>query len=317
MMPRWRRSPPSTPSGEGQVATGETPSGAPRGAPSGPAPSYASSMAKAGRTQSNPWLSRRVLGWAHQGGGAEGPPNTLQAMRHAVAQGIHALELDVHLTGDGEVVLHHDAAVTAGGERLAIAESGLDRLRAAKPDLATLDEVIAAFPSVPLTVEVKSPQAAGPAARLLAGGDPDRPMIMTSFDRGTVSTIKRVAPNLDTAPAWPTVLALWALSRVRLAAPAGGGHVAVQVSPRLDQTAVVKRIPGLRNLRVLDRRFVDAAHRRGLAVHAWTLDHEADILQALDAGADGIMTDRPTVLMRVLKNRGVAWSPAGSEPPEA
>jgi glycerophosphoryl diester phosphodiesterase len=58
---------------------------------------------------------------------------------------------------------------------------------------------------------------------------------------------------------------------------------------------------------VTDERFVDAAHRRGMQVHVWTVDDPAQIGELLDLGVDGIMTDRPTVLKEVLLARGL-WA---------
>ena len=255
----------------------------------------------------NPWLSRRVFGWAHQGGADEGPANTIEAMRQAMDRGIHGLEFDVHQTADQQLVLHHDSVVADGGTKLEIAETSLARLREAKPNLATLDEVLAAFPGVPLTVEVKSPGAAKPTARKLADEPGDRQVIVSSFSPSIVSAIEREAPSLPTAPAWPAILAFWTLSRLSIPPPVGSRHVALQVSLRLDQVSVAKRVPIIRNRRLADKRLVIAAHRRGLAVHVWTLDERAEIEEALAAGADGIMTDRPTELMRILNERGVRW----------
>lgn len=260
----------------------------------------------------NPWLTRRVIGFAHQGGADEGPANTIQAMRRALANGIHALEFDVHLTRDGEVVLHHDPVVVAGGRTVEIEDTDLVDLRALKPDLATMDEVLDAFPGVPLTVEVKAAKAAEPAIRTLAeeksAGGKDRPVVVTSFSAAIVRTVTRASRGqpVDTAPAWPTILLYWLLSRVGVSLPVGRRHVALQVPLRLDGVAVVKHVPLLRRLRLCDRRFVRAAARRGLAVHAWTLDEEGDMAQALEAGVHGIMTDRPSELMRVLGERDVS-----------
>ena len=57
---------------------------------------------------------------------------------------------------------------------------------------------------------------------------------------------------------------------------------------------------------IIDRRFVDCAHRSGLQVHAWTIDDPAEMHRLLDLGVDGIMTDRPAELLGVLRERG-AW----------
>ncbi len=261
----------------------------------------------------NPWLNRRVIGFAHQGGADEGPANTIQAMRQAMATGIHALEFDVHLTRDARVVLHHDPVVVAGGRSIVIADVDLADLRAVKPDLATMDEVLEAFPGVPLTVEVKARRAAEPAVALLGGETRERAVIVTSFSAVTVRAVLRASRGkpVDTAPAWPTILLYWLLSRAGVSVPVGRRHVALQVALRLDAVAVVKHVPLLRKLTLCDPRFVHAAEKRGLAVHVWTLDEEPDMDQALRAEAHGIMTDRPSELMRVLRARGVSWPGEG------
>ena len=61
-------------------------------------------------------------------------------------------------------------------------------------------------------------------------------------------------------------------------------------------------------LPVVDRAFVKAAHRRGVPVHVWTIDDEAEMRRLLDLGVDGLMSDRPTLLRQVLVDRG-QWSP--------
>jgi glycerophosphoryl diester phosphodiesterase len=55
----------------------------------------------------------------------------------------------------------------------------------------------------------------------------------------------------------------------------------------------------------IDHRFVNAAHRAGLPVHVWTIDDEAEMEMLLDLGVDGIMTDRPRILKRVMEARGL------------
>ena len=257
----------------------------------------------------NAWLGRRVIGIAHQGGAAEGPPNTIHTMRKAMENGCAALEFDVHVTRDDQLVLHHDPDFIVEGKAVEIADTNLEALLALKPDVATVGEVLAAFPEVPLIVEVKAPRAAELTARMLAEEPGGRPVIVTAFASGTVAAVKRVAPGLDTAPGWSTNFGFWLISRLWTSPPLGTGHVALQVPLRLDQVAIVKRIPLLRRLRIADRRLVNAAHRRGLAVHVWTLNDDEAMRAALEFGADGIFTDYPSVLTATLKATDNYWSP--------
>jgi len=60
---------------------------------------------------SNPWLERRVIAFAHQGGSFEGPSSTLAAIRHSLAEGATAIEPDVHATLDRRIVVCHDETV--------------------------------------------------------------------------------------------------------------------------------------------------------------------------------------------------------------
>lgn len=269
---------------------------------------------------SNLWCSRRIIGWAHQGGPEGGrPPNTIETMCHAQTTGIQALEFDVHLTGgnegDRKLVLHHDKRLSPEAKGRRIATCTFEQLRKDKPDLATLDEALEAFPGTPVTVEVKAHGAAKRTAQRLRAEVGHRPLIVTAFWPWTVWTIKHTARELDTSPAWPTILVFWALSRVGIAAPIARRHVALQPALRLDQVAIVKRIPLVRRISVCDAKFVRRAHERDLAVHVWTVNTLADMqrLLAPDQPAkdkvDGIMTDEPSLLMAVLQPTGDSWQP--------
>jgi glycerophosphoryl diester phosphodiesterase len=59
---------------------------------------------------------------------------------------------------------------------------------------------------------------------------------------------------------------------------------------------------------LVDERFVDAAHARGLQVHVWTVDTVEESVALLDLGVDGLLTDRPAMLRELLEERG-QWTP--------
>ncbi len=303
-------------------------------------------------TADNPWLSGDgVFHWAHQGGAREGPSNTLRAMRRARNEAqADGIELDVHRSKDGHLVLMHDNRLerTTNG-RGKIADHDLAELRqldaaywwvpgkvddhGAPPDeyelrgrvppdvdlgVATLDDVLDDFPGLPLTIEVKDARAVDPLVELLRIRQVDvSKLVVTSFMETVVRKLRKRAPELPLAPG--RVSMWWFLVRVKARArPKLSGYVAVQLPhhygignlpPPFRWLAPL--VPSrFRSIRVIDSRMIDAAHDCGMAVHAWTIDDEAEMKALVDMGVRGIMTDRPTVLTKVLSETGRLWAPA-------
>lgn len=275
----------------------------------------------------NPWLERRVLNYAHQGGAREGPSSTLHAMRRAVAAGARAIELDVHATADRQLVVCHDPTVdrtTDGAGRIADLTwaqiQGLDNaywwvpdrvvdheasddefiLRgqaAGDPDLRVplLRQVLETFPGIYLNLDIKQTSpAVEPYEQLLAdllrefGRSDD--VIVTSFADESTDAFGAAAPEVSTAAGTQATAAFY-FAAMQGESPPPTTHHALQVPPAFGGVTVVTD------------QFVAAAHAHGLAVHVWTID-EADEMEALaDVGVDGIMTDRPTILAEVLNRR--------------
>ena len=282
----------------------------------------------------NPWLERRVLNYAHQGGAREAPSSTLFALRRALDHGASALELDVHATADGELVVCHDATVdrtTAGTGAIAnLTRADLDRLdnahwwvpgevvatgrpaadyvhRGKAPAdrafaIATLAEVLAAFPDTFINLDIKqtapavAPYEGALATMLDAYGRVDD-VIVASFNDLATAAFKAAAPAVSTSAGTAAVAEFWRAVQDGAPAPASiAGHAALQVPASFNDTPVV------------DQAFVERAHDAALAVHVWTIDDAAEMERLLDLDVDGIMTDRPSVLTEVLDRRGVGFS---------
>ena len=284
----------------------------------------------------NPWLARRVLNFAHQGGAREGPSNTLHAMRRALAAGAHALELDVHATADRHLVVCHDATVdrTTDGtgaiadltletvQRLDAAHwwvpgqvvdhgAGPHPLRGRAPAdrelrIPTLREVLEAFPGTLLNIDIKQTAPAVEAYEgLLAGllrefGRSDDVIVASFFDDATAA-FSALAPEVSTAVGTNAMAGFYFAVRDGADPPATRHH-AIQVPPAFAETTVV------------DGRFVQAAHGAGLAVHVWTIDEADEMARLVDLGVDGIMTDRPSVLARVLGSPDANVGPTSGAP---
>jgi glycerophosphoryl diester phosphodiesterase len=282
----------------------------------------------------NPWLGRRVISYAHQGGAWEAPSSTLFAIGRALRLGATGIELDVHATADGELVVCHDDTVdrTTNGQgsihELTLAEvraldnaywfapgadvsPGLDPgaylYRGRAPDdhdfgIATLDEVLALlddYPAVALNLDIKATAPAVAAyeerlARTLAGAGHLDRIIVASFLDIATELFSRFAPDVATSAGTLAVAGFWR-ALTQGEEPPAMHHVALQVPAVYGDQVLV------------DERFVAAAHGQGLAVHVWTVNEEKEMARLLDLGVDGIISDLPTPLVGLLQDRHAAW----------
>jgi glycerophosphoryl diester phosphodiesterase len=254
-----------------------------------------------------PYLAGGPLLMAHRGGAALAPENTLAAFRHALEWWrADLLEIDVHATRDGEVVVIHDPTVdrTTDG-RGPVADFTLAELqrldagyrfssdggrsfpfRGQGERVPTLEEVLRAFPWARVNVEVKARRAQERVREVVRGLGAVRRVLIAAGKRRNRSLFEDW-PGATSASE-DEVLAFWLHLRTRTT------HL---WRPPVDAF----QVPEVHGpLRVVSPRFVHEAHARNVAVHVWTVDEEADMRRLLGWGVDGIVTDRPDVLARVL-----------------
>jgi glycerophosphoryl diester phosphodiesterase len=244
---------------------------------------------------------------AHRGGAAGGLENSMSAFDRAVALGYRYLETDVHATADGVLLAFHDATldrVTDGRGR--VRDLPYDHVRRARiggsEPIPLLEDLLGTWPDIRVNIDVKHLSAVGPLAQVLRRTRAlDRVCVAAFSDRRIAAARRALGPALATSLGPIGVAALRAASMGRL--PLGALHRAALPRRRADCVQVpVHAGP----LRLITRRFVDAAHRVGWPVHAWTVDDPAQMHALLDLGVDGIVTDDVVGLREVLIARG-SW----------
>jgi glycerophosphoryl diester phosphodiesterase len=275
------------------------------------------------------WLSRRVIAFAHQGGSFEGPSSTLAAISLALEVGASAIELDVHATKDRHLVVCHDSTVDRTTNRQgSIAKMTLQELlqldnahwwidgdvvtpgrvpeeyllRGRAPEdrrygVATLEEVATTFPGVLLNLDIKaSAPLVEPYEELLAHElrrlELEDRVIVASFLDEAIQAFRTFAPGIATSAATNETAAFYFS---HFEDPVIPPVVAFQVPARFGDVDVVTAS------------FVDAAHAAGIAVHVWTINEEEEMSRLLELGIDGLISDRPSVLVALLRTRHCAW----------
>jgi glycerophosphoryl diester phosphodiesterase len=253
---------------------------------------------------------RRLL-YAHRGASAEAPENTLEAFRLGLERGADALEMDVRMTRDGEIVVIHDpdgrrvarAAATIAGSTLAEVKAW-ELGRGAR--VPALEEVLREFSGVPLNVDLKQrePDLVPPLLDLIRRLDAEPHVRLTSFHTRT----------------------LWRLRAIGYSGPLGtsrGDVLAILTGPRGLAPWFVRRGDAVQipthvgALRLDTAAVIDRCHDLGLRVDYWVINDVAVARSLLARGADGIMTDDPAAILPAFRTSGPEAPPApdGGVPP--
>lgn len=229
---------------------------------------------------------------AHRGASAYLPENTLAAYELAIVQAADMIEVDLHRTRDGEVVVVHDAELARIGGRGEIADASLAEVRSldagARHRVPTLDELLDGFGArIALNLELKQASHGSYAGlpALAAAGVRDRGLLgqtlFSSFYDPVLQDLHRVEPDAR--------IALLLSQRL----PQGW----VERAHALDAEAVNPELP------LVDRGFVERAHGEGLAVYVFTVDLLDEMRRLLDLGVDGLFTNVPDRMRQLVDSR--------------
>ena len=236
------------------------------------------------------FVSSRPLVFAHRGGSALAPENTIAAFDNGLALGADGLELDVHLSRDGVVVVHHDRLLNRTTTlRGPIAERTAAELRSA--DVPMLADVLARYrdPRIIIEMKMNRPELAAATIDVVRrAGAVDR-VCLGSFGMRVLRAARAIEPAIATSGAREEVR--WALYRSWIGWPVSRvAYSGYQVPELAGRT------------RVVSRRFVAYAHRAGLAVQVWTVDTQDDARRLMAWGVDALITDRPDVIVPTVAN---------------
>ena len=237
---------------------------------------------------------------AHRGGGGEWPGETIYAFEHALEIGVDILEMDVHRTRDGALVLMHNATVddTTNGTG-AIKDLDLEYIRTLDaaytwpalrgtgigvPELA---EVFDRFPHVRMNVEIKQrePSLVRDLCQLIKSKGKEDEVLIASFWDHALHEFRELCPEVATS-ASPLEIGEFELDN----------FIGTSFRPNTD--AIQTRSKEI--VSVITRNFVTKAHALNLKVHGWTVNEHEEMVRLIDLGVDGIITDYPTELLALL-----------------
>ncbi len=253
----------------------------------------------------------KFLAIAHRGGRSLGPENTLYTFKRAVELGTDVLEMDLQTTSDGALVILHDREVerttngTGAVDSFTLSE--LKKLDAGfrwSPDnsrsyplrnkgvtIPTLTEVFKAFPDTRINIEIKSSQVntIQNFCRTIRDHGMSEKVMVACFDSGKLGEFRSLCPEVATSTGASEAAMFYWLQWANLESAYSPSAQALQIPEVYGQ------------YRIATRRFLDAAHARNMRVHVWTVNDIESMQQLIDLGVDGIMTDYPERLEKILK----------------
>ena len=225
------------------------------------------------------------------------PTDTLYALQQYAEMGVDVLEMDAHMTADGEIILIHDHTVdrttngTGDVRQMTLAEvQSLDAgwywtednqtypFRDQGITIPTLREVFESFPEYPMIIEIKqeTPSMAAPLCELIRQyGMQDKVMVPSFRDAAMQASEDEVRDFVIRG-------------FLLMAGTITPEYEALQVPESRDGIPIVTRL------------FLWFAHNRNLEVHIWTINEPEEMQRFINMGVDGIMTDRTDLLLEVL-----------------
>lgn len=256
---------------------------------------------------------------AHQGGEHLAPSNTMIAFEQAVDMGIDVLETDIHMTKDGHLVAIHDPTVdrTTDGKGLVsdlileeiqqldagyhfVDLEGKNSFRGKGVTIPTVEEMFKAFPDTRIEIEIKDtnpPEKYEEIARklweLAVQYKREDTLLVASFDQEILSTFHSFTEGQVALVGGRQEITRFVLFHKLFARNL--------YKPQVDafQVPLQESIFDLTN-----QRLIRDAQRSGVQMHYWTIDDKETMRYLLERGADGILTNRPDLLLEVMKEMG-------------
>ncbi|MFH1741288.1 MAG: glycerophosphodiester phosphodiesterase [bacterium] len=256
--------------------------------------------------------SEHPLNIAHRGASRLAPENTLKSFETALDSGADVLELDVHLTREGETVVCHDARVdrTTDGHGL-IEETSFEDLRALDagyhftPDhgqtypyrgqgirIPAFREVLERFPDTRVNVELKTPDFALAEAvwEIIQNTGAQERIVVASFHHEALCHFRSISAGSVVTSASPNeVKTFYTLLKLGLAGWYRPNFYAFQVPEYHDK------------LQVVTPRFIRMAHAKNIHIHVYDADDRETMQRLLSMGVDGIITDLPDLFTETLE----------------
>jgi len=259
-----------------------------------------------------PFFSKKVRIFAHRGDSLYFPENTLAAFKSAAEIGVDCIETDVHLSRDGVCVIWHDDTLeNITGEKTRVCEKtfpelqSIDAGRIFSSDgghtfpfrgkgihMATLEEVLNALPDMRFNIDLKdrSKKLVKEFVRIVSVCKAEERVLGASFHFENLNLLRRYMPDLPTSFSEPEALKIVLLEKTGLISFKGKFTAAAFQAPEY-----------MGPIKIVTRHMIRILHKKNIKIQVWTVNQKDDMYRLISMGIDGIFTDNPRLLKKVIK----------------
>ena len=228
---------------------------------------------------------------AHRGGSLEAPENTLEAFRYSLDIGCQYIETDVQLSSDGIPYIFHDNDLERIlGKNIAFSSmqsSEIDGLIIfQKYTIPTLEAALLEFPEALFQIDIKTDEVAMPALKVIQKCAAMNRICIASFNSDRLKRVADAYPEVCLSMGPKEVLKLLLASFKLYNKKIPGNCLQIPIYQY--------------GLKLVTKRFVNYIQNQGLKIMVWTINDSKTMQSLIDMGVDGIITDRPSLLKKLI-----------------
>jgi len=228
---------------------------------------------------------------AHRGGSMEAPENTLESFKYSLELGCAYIETDVQLSSDGiPYIFHDDDLSRLLGKDVAfnsLHSSEIQNLKLFESfDIPTLETALTTFPDALFQIDLKTDEVAIPAMKIIETLEAFDRVCIASFSSKRLALINEMYPHVCLSMGPKEILKLLLASY---------GLYKKKVPGNCLQVPIYQY-----GIKLVTRRFIQYVQNIGLKIHVWTINDVNEMQQLISLGVDGIITDRPKELKKLL-----------------
>ncbi len=237
------------------------------------------------------------FGFVHRGGDEKETENTLEAFQYSSDLGFVFMETDVQASKDGQIVIFHDDNLERmAGIRNQIRNLSFQEIKKIELKgggrIPLLSEALSSFPNLRFNIDIKTEDAVEETIRIIKSNRSINRVCLASFSSKRLKKIRKIAGE-------GTCTSSGQMDILKLIINSLGLNIVI---PEGDCAQVPVSQWGIP---IVTRSFIENNHKLNKFVHVWTVDDEYEMNRLFNLGVDGLMTDKPSVLKKFMKEKGL------------